>query len=220
MTWDSLVHDWPQWFVTLLPGLWVSIQLTLAALAIGLPLGLVLALIVRSPRLAARITGLVIVEAGRGTPALVLLYFVYFGLPQVHITLPQFAAASLALGVSAGAYTSEIFRAGLQAIPRGQREAARAVGLGPWDELRLIVIPQAIRIVIPPVLGFAIIIFQGTSLAFVIGMPELLSVGYNIGTVTFRMLSVLMLVALLYASITIPASQLVALIERRSPVHR
>jgi polar amino acid transport system permease protein len=206
--------------VTLLPGLWVSLELTFASLAIGLPLGLILALIVRSPRTSMRIVGLIIVEAGRGTPALMLLYLAYFGLPQVHVTLPQFAAASLALGASAAAYSSEIFRAGLQAIPRGQREAARAVGLGPWEELRLVVLPQAVRLVIPPVLGYAIIVFQGTSLAFVIGMPELLSVGYSIGTITFEMLSVLLLVGLLYASITIPASQLVAWVERRAPVRR
>ncbi len=220
MTTDSLLHDWPHWFVTLLPGLWVSLELTFASLAIGLPLGLILALIVGSPRTSMRVVGLIIVEAGRGTPALMLLYLAYFGLPQAHVTLPQFAAASLALGASAAAYSSEIFRAGLQAIPRGQREAARAVGLGPWEELRLVVLPQAVRLVIPPVLGYAIIVFQGTSLAFVIGMPELLSVGYGIGTITFEMLSVLLLVGLLYASITIPASQLVAWVERRAPVRR
>lgn len=205
----------PEWLQTLLPGLWTSVLLTLALLAMGIPLGLLLAIGLSSRLRPVRLLTLACVEIGRGVPALVLIYLVYFGLPQAGLTIGAFAAGSMALAVSFGAYTSEVFRAGLAAVPSGQLEAARSLGLAPAKTFRLVVLPQAIRIVTPPLLGWAIVYFQATSLCFAIAVPELLSRAYTLATTTFQYLGILTLAAALYAVICIPSSRLIARVERR-----
>ena len=205
----------PEWLQTLLPGLWTSVLLTLALLAMGIPLGLLLAIGLSSRLRPVRLLTLACVEIGRGVPALVLIYLVYFGLPQAGLTIGAFAAGSMALAVSFGAYTSEVFRAGLAAVPSGQLEAARSLGLAPAKTFRLVVLPQAIRIVTPPLLGWAIVYFQATSLCFAIAVPELLSRAYTLATTTFQYLGILTLAAALYAVVCIPSSRLIARVERR-----
>lgn len=209
----SLDQEW-SWFTQMLPGLWVSLQLTAASLIIGLPLGLAFAVATTNRQRAIRWVVIALVELGRGTPALVLVYLVYFGLPQMGLTLSGFICASIAIGLSTGAYASEIFRGGLLGVPRGQLEAAQAIGLGRFKQLRLVILPQAVRIVIPPILGLAIIVFQATSLAYVIGLPELLSRAYNLGAVTFQFLAMLTLAGVMYALIAIPASRFISRLER------
>lgn len=204
-----------EWWPDLLSGLLVSVQLTFASLAIGLPGGIILALMVGSQKKIVHWTALVIVEIGRGIPALVLLYLVYFGLPNLSLSLSAFASAVAALAVSTAAYTSEIFRAGINSVPIGQEEAARALSLSRWHQLRYVILPQAIRRVIPPLIGWSIILFQGTSLAYAISVRELMARAYNIGTVTFRFWEVLLMAAFLYAVISIPLSQLVGRMEAR-----
>lgn len=211
----SIVSGWPDWIGELLRGLLRSVELTAAVVAIGLPLGLLLAVAISAGPAPVRWLAITVVEVARGIPALVVLYLVYFGLPQLRLTLDAFAAASLALGFTMAGYTTEIFRAGINAVPHGQREAARAVGLRRGAELRHVVLPQAVRIVIPPILGYVVLFFQATSLAFAIAIPELISRAYTIGSSTFEYLSVLILAALLYAAVAIPASQLIELLERR-----
>ena len=211
----GLVERWPEWLPALLEGLWMSVRLTAAFLAVGLPLGLGLAVALSSARRAVRGATIIFVETGRAIPVLVLLYLVYFGLPDLDLRLSAFVSATAAIGFSFAAYTSEVFKAGIAAVARGQREAARALGLTPRQELRLVVLPQAVRIVIPPILGWAVIFFQATSLAFAIAVPELLSRSYTIGASTFRFLSVLLLAALLYAAVAIPASLAIDQLDRR-----
>ena len=109
-------------------------------LVLGLPLGLLLALGVKSAASGLRWGSLAVVEVGRGAPALILLQFAYFGLPSAGITLSSFTAASLALAWTTGAYTSEIIRAGIEAVPHGQREAALAAGLNQTDMLRYVIL--------------------------------------------------------------------------------
>jgi polar amino acid transport system permease protein len=215
MTASSVVSRWPEWIGDLLLGLLKSIELTLAVVAIGLPLGLVLAVAISTGPRWVRWPAIAVVEVARGIPALVVLYLVYFGLPQLHLTLEAFVAASIALGFTMSGYTTEIFRAGIAAVPQGQREAARAVGLSRGAELRHVVLPQAVRIVIPPLLGYVVLFFQATSLAFAVAIPELISRAYTIGSTTFQYLSVLILAALLYAAVAIPSSQLIDFLERR-----
>jgi polar amino acid transport system permease protein len=210
------LEQWPEWMGQLLSGLWTSIQLTTAMLAVGLPLGLVLALMLSTDRRLVRALAVAIIETGRSVPVLVLLYLVYFGLPEVDVRPGAFAAATAALGFSFGAYTSEVFRAGIAAVPTGQREASQAIGLTRSQEVRLVILPQAVRIVIPPLLGWAVIYFQATSLAFAVALPELLSRAYTLGSSTFQFLSVLILAALLYAIVSIPASLAIDYIDRRS----
>jgi polar amino acid transport system permease protein len=210
------LEQWPEWMGQLLDGLWTSIQLTAAMLAVGMPLGLGLALMLSTDRRLVRALAVAIVETGRSVPVLVLIYLVYFGLPEVDVRPGAFASATAALGFSFGVYTSEVFRAGIAAVPTGQREASQAIGLTRSQEVRLVVLPQAVRIVIPPLLGWAVIYFQATSLAFAVALPELLSRAYSIGSSTFQFLSVFLLAALLYAIVSIPASLVIDYIDRRS----
>jgi polar amino acid transport system permease protein len=211
--------DWGHELPTLARGLETSVELTIIGLGIGLPLGLLLALGVSAPARAVRWATLVFVELGRGTPMLVVLELIYFGLPQLNLTLSAFTSAVAAIALIAGAYTSEIIRAGLEAVPSGQRDAARAVGLRPIDQLRHIVIPQGIRIATPPLLSFSILIFQATSLAFAIAVPELISKAYAVGADTFLYLQVFTLAALLYAAVSIPAAMGVRRLEGRMGRH-
>jgi polar amino acid transport system permease protein len=211
----SIVSSWPDWVGDLLDGLVESLKLTASVSLVGLTGGLVLAVVISSAPRALRWPAVAVVELARGVPALVVLYLVYFGLPQIQLTLEAFLAATAALGFTMAGYTSDIFRAGITAVPHGQREAARAIALSPAQELRCVVLPQAVRIVIPPILGYVVLFFQATSLAFAIAYPELISRAYTIGGATFQYLSVLLLAALLYAAISIPASQAIDFIDRR-----
>lgn len=199
----------------LLSGLVVSLKVTGLVLLFGLPLGCMLAVFVTSRLRPVSMSALVIVEVSRGMPALVLLSLVYFGLPQEGITLTALTAAVVALALNTGAYTSEIFRTALRAVPLGQREAADSLGLSRGTAFRTIVLPQALRIAAPQLVGFSILVFQGTALCFAIALPELLSQAYQIGSTTFRHLTVLCVAAGMYAVIAIPVSQYAGWLERR-----
>jgi polar amino acid transport system permease protein len=209
-----IVAAWASYLPDFLAGLLVSLQLTGAALAIGLPAGLLLALASASPAAPLRWTSIAVIEVGRGSPGLIVLYLVYYGLPQLGLTWSSFASASLALGFSTAAYSAEVFRGGINAVPAGQREASRALGLGRGAELRFVVLPQAVRAVVPPLVGVAILLFQGTSLAFAIAVPELLSRAYNTATITYRFVATLGLAGVLYAVVALLA---VALLRLRRP---
>jgi polar amino acid transport system permease protein len=206
-------EEWLSYLPDLLQGLELSIEVTILSLAIGIPCGLVLAVLVSSSSRLAKGTALLIVEFGRGAPALVLLQLVYFGLPTTGLLLSSFVSAIAALAWNTAAYTSEIIRAGLEAVPFGQREAATAIGLNPLDALRFVLVPQGLRMAIPALMGFSIQIFQATSLCFTIALPELLSRSYGIGSQTFHYFDVLLLAALIYAAICIPASVLMKRFE-------
>jgi polar amino acid transport system permease protein len=203
------------WLPNLLGGLSISLQIAALSLFIGIPSGLLLALGVMSPNKAVWAVSLFLVEIGRGAPALVLLQFIYFGLPSAGLTLASFPAAVLALAWNTGAYTSEIIRTSLQSIAHGQREAATALGLDRFDELRYVLLPQGLRVALPALFGFSILIFQGTSLCFMIALPELVSRAYEIGSTTFRYFPALLCAGVLYACISIPAALLVDRVERR-----
>ncbi|KMO44624.1 amino acid ABC transporter permease [Methylobacterium tarhaniae] len=216
---SEILEFWGEWLPTLLDGLLVSLKVTAASLALGIPLGLVLALAVKAKSAPLRIAALIAVEIGRGTPALVLLQFTYFGLASTGLTLSSYAAAVAALAACTGAYTSEIIRAGLEAVPQGQSEAAIAIGFSRMDQLRYVVLPQGLRIAVPPLLGFSILIFQSTSLCYAIALPELMSQAYSVGSNTFRYMPILILAGLLFAAICIPATLLVSRLEHRLDRH-
>jgi polar amino acid transport system permease protein len=207
------------WLPDLLDGLMISLQVTALALLVGIPFGLLLALGVLARSRALRTASLLLVEIGRGAPALVLLQFIYFGLPTTGITIGSFFAAVVALAWNTGAYTSEIIRASLQSVAHGQTEAAEALGLSRADELRYVLLPQSLRVALPALLGFSILIFQGTSLCFTIALPELVSRAYEIGSNTFRYFPALLCAGALYACISIPAALFVGHVEKRVNVY-
>jgi polar amino acid transport system permease protein len=202
-------------FSRLLAGFGVTLKLTAAVIAVSFPLGLLFALGVKSRARPLRATSLAVVEVGRGAPALIILLFFYFGLPHVNIVLPAFLAAVLALSINAGAYISEVMRAGIEGVPHGQVEAAMAVGLKRRDVLRYIVIPQGVRIATPPLMGWTIIIFQETALCYAIALPELMSKAYEVGTEDFNYLGALLIASLMYAAVALPAAYIVRMVEGR-----
>lgn len=215
----NLISEWIDIAPELLGGLGASLRLALFSIAVGLPLGLLLAVGTSSSHLVVRGLVIAVVEIGRGTPALVMLQIIYFGLPEADINLTAFLSAGIALGLTTGAYTSEIIRGGLQAVPQGESEAADALGMTRLDTLRFILVPQGLRVAIPALMGFAILIFQATALAYTIALPELLGAAYSIGNATFEYLSVLVLAGLFYAAITVPASFLTEAAEKRLGRH-
>lgn len=216
---NDILAFWAENLPQLLHGLRISLQVTALALLIGVPLGLLAALSVQAKSLAARAVALFLVEIGRGAPALILLQFAYFGLPSAGLSLGSMTAAVLALGWTTAAYTSEIIRAGLQAVPHGQQDAIDAMGMSRIDGLRFVVVPQALRIAAPALLGFAILMLQASSLCFTIALPELLSEAYIIGTNTFRYMPILALAAILYGMICVPATIIVSRLERSLSRH-
>ncbi|WP_328811759.1 amino acid ABC transporter permease [Rhodococcus sp. NBC_00294] len=201
----------------LLPGLLVSFQLTVATLVFGIPLGIVLALGLRETNMLVRAPAMAVVEIGRGFPVLVILYLMYFGLPQVSITPTAMIAAVAGLAISFGAYTSEAFRAGLAAVPVGQYEAGLSIGLSVFALYRKVLLPQAIKIVVPPLIGWSIVYFQTTSLAYAIAVPELMSRAYTLATSNFQYLYMLGLAAFMYAAVSIPLSLISERLNNRSP---
>ncbi len=211
-TWDDFIS----WLPSLWAGFCISIELTVASMLVGLPLGLLWALGVQSKRAPVRALCLVLVEIGRGAPALVLIQFIYFGLPSLHLPLSSFVSAVVALGWCTGAYTSEIIRAGLDSVPGGHKEAVSALGLSTIDGLRYVILPQGLRVAVPALLGFSILIFQGTSLCFTIALPELTSRAYEIGTNTFFFFPALATAGLFYVAICVPGSFLVSYVEHRA----
>lgn len=215
----SELFTWVWYLPDLIDGLWVAIQLTALALLFGYPLGLLLAIGVGSRNPAVRWVALVVVEIGRGVPLLVLLFIVYQGLPQAGLILGPMVSAVLAFTFSAAAYATEILRSSLGAVSPGQGEAAAAAGMSKADSFRFIVLPQAVRIALPPLLSLAIQMFQLTSLAYLVTVSEVMQAARFRSAVTFDALSVFIAAAVLYASITIPASFLVDRFEARLSRH-
>jgi polar amino acid transport system permease protein len=216
---SGLLDFWIESLPQLLDGLIISLQVTGAALGIGIPLGLLLALGVQSKNRPFNLVSLFIVEIGRGAPALVVLQFAYFGLPTAGLTLTSFAAAVFALAWNTGAYTSEIIRSGLESVPFGEIEASSAMGMVRRDTLRFVIIPQGLRVAAPALLGFSTQMLQASSLCFAIALPELTSNAYMIGTTTFRYMEILSLAGILYAAICVPATIAVGVLEQRLGKH-
>ena len=205
---------------SLMSGFGVSLRLLGASLLIGIPLGFVLAIGSSARSRLIKAISICIVEIGRGAPLLLILQLVYFGLPSVGMTLTSFVSAVLALALVSAAYMSEIIRAGLEAVPFGQKEAASALGLSPSDAMRYIIVPQALRTALPPLLAFSILMLQGTSLAFTIAVPEIVSQASGIASESFRYLESYVLVGLVFALVSIPATIGCLLLERRLSRHR
>lgn len=210
---------WSHNYVTLLNGLWMSVRVTAVTLLVGVPAALALAMCVRSRGARIRIPAILGIELGRGIPALVMLQIAYFGLPAVGIVLTAFQATVLALGLNTAVYVSETFRGGLQSVPKGPLEAAQALGMGRIDEFRFIMLPQMVRIVIPPIMSQAILVFQASALAYTIALPEIMNNAYEAASTDFQYLSIFALVGVMFAVITIPASWATGRVERRLSRH-
>jgi polar amino acid transport system permease protein len=197
-------------------GLWT---LTLSALALvgGSVLGTGVALARISPVRAIRAVSQVYLFVVQGTPLLVLLFIAYFGVAYAGLDVPPLAAASVAFALYAGAFLGDIWRGAIQAVPPGQWESAAALGLTRWRTLRLVVVPQAIRIAVPPTLGFAVQLVKNTALASVIGFVELTRAGQIVANSTFQPLKVFLTVGAMYFVICFTLSLVARQLETRVP---
>ena len=203
------------WAPDLLDGLRLTILLTFVSMALALAIGLALALARLSRRGAMRWPATVFVEVIRGSPLLLQLFYIYYVFPFIGLKLEPITAGILGLAINYGAYLSEVFRAGILAVERGQWEAAGALGIRNWQTMVLVVLPQAIRIIIPPVGNYFISLFKDTALVSTISIAELVFRGQLIAADTFKYLEVYTIVFFLYLIISFPASLGVRMLERR-----
>ena len=164
----------------IMQGAEVTLEIFIVTLILSLPIGALAALGRISTFIPLRYLMEFYVWIMRGTPLMLQLLFVYFALPMVGIKLPDVAAALLAFTLNYAAYFAEIFRAGIQAIPRGQYEAAKALGLKHWQMMRYIIFPQVLRVVLPPISNETINLVKDTSLIYILAMNDLLRVARTI----------------------------------------
>jgi len=198
----------------LLEGLWTTVLLGAVSIVAGLAAGLPLALLrLYGPR-PLRALARVYIDVFRSIPLLVLLVLVYYALPFVGVRFSSFTAAALSLTLVGCAYTAEIFRAGIEAIPRGQFDAASAIGLSFFDSLREVVLPQALRIVTPPLTSNCINVLKDTALASVVAMPDLLKQATQAQALAANP-TPLIGAALLYLALLLPLVRLVGHFETR-----
>jgi polar amino acid transport system permease protein len=212
------MFDW-SYALSLLPkllgGLEVTVESTLGGMALALVLGLVWAVLRRSaPRPLARALYWV-VEFVRSTPLLVQLYFLFFVLPETGVSLSPFATGVLGLGLHYSAYTAEVYRAGIEAVPRSQWEAAAALSFDRAHTWIAIILPQAIPPVIPVLGNYLIAMFKDTPLLAAITVTEMLQVAKLAGSESFRYLEPLTLVGLLFLAVSLVSSRLIAVLEKR-----
>ena len=210
---DLVLHYLPY----MLQGVTVTIRLTLFSLLLSVVLGLVGAIARTSRSRILRGLATAYVEIIRGTPALLQLFIIYFGLANYQVRLSGMTAAIIALGVLGGAYLSETFRAGIEAVDRGQVEAAKSLGMRGPVIMRRIVLPQAVLIILPPFGNFVIGLIKDTSLALTISVPELMYRSYDVSSQTFRSMEVFTIAGLIYLAICYPLSRGVKYLERFRP---
>jgi polar amino acid transport system permease protein len=212
--------EWWAFFLPYVPGFvratWIVFGLTVLIILVSWVCGLVAAIAKTSALAPVRGAAAFYIWFVRGTPALVQVFIIYFGLPQLGLGLSPFVAGVLALGVNSGAYVAEIIRSGLSAIPRGQVESALALGMSRSDTMRRIVLPQVVRVVLPSITNEAISTLKNTSLLSTITVVELTLYAQMIIATTFRPFEFYIATAIIYLALTTILSQRAAWLERRS----
>lgn len=200
----------------LLMGAGVTIEITAFSVAIGFFIGLFVGIARISQFKILQIMAAVYADCIRGTPLLVQIFLIYFALPMaIRQRVEPFIAAVAACGINSGAYVSEIFRAGIQAIDVGQMEAGRSLGLTWWQTMRFIILPQAFKNILPPLGNEFIAMLKDSSLVSVIGFEELTRRGQLIIAQTYGSFEIWMTVAVLYLIMTMAISRIVAFLEKR-----
>jgi polar amino acid transport system permease protein len=210
-----LTEGQPTWLQYILLGIPITLFVSVASIFLATAAALVGALGRLSIRAPIYALATLYVSMVRGTPLIVQIIFVYLALPQFGIVLPALAAGIFALGFNYGAYLTEIFRAGIQAVPRGQREAAAALGMTDGAIMRRIVLPQAIRIVIPAIGNDFISMTKDSALVSYVGIQELFWRAGTVGTRFFRSFETLLVAAMAYWVITIVLSFFQERLEQR-----
>ncbi|MEH7672847.1 amino acid ABC transporter permease [Bacillus pumilus] len=209
---DTIINAFPY----LMDGLQTTLYIFVVAIILGFIIGLIVALFRLSPFKILNFTALVFVNAIRGTPFIVQLFFIYFGLNTLEfISLDRVPAGIITVAINAGAYFSEIIRAGIQSIDKGQTEAARSLGFTGGQNMRFIVLPQAFRRMLPAITNQAIISLKDTSLLSIIGIADIMQRGQVQASATFDPLNVWLIVGIIYFVIIYLLSLLASYAERR-----
>lgn len=201
----------------LLRGMLVTLQATVLGFAIALTLGLVWAALKAAPLKIISWPAHIVTEFIRDTPLLIQLFFLYYVLPEYGLVFPAFLTGALALGIQYSAYTSEVYRAGIEAVPRGQHEAARALNLSGARTFTHIVLPQAVPRIIPAMGNYAVSMMKDVPLLSVVTVLELLGVARIIGDRTFDYFIPLTMVGAIYLIMTLVAAAGVRVLDRTLP---
>jgi His/Glu/Gln/Arg/opine family amino acid ABC transporter permease subunit len=211
VSWENL-HEWlPQ----LLVAAGGTLKMTALAYLVAVVAGLTIALARLSRRrMVAAVAGWY-VELIRGTPALTQLFLIYFGLASVGIVLSAFTAAVIGLGLNYAAYMSEVYRAGIEAVHRGQREAALAIGMTNALAMRTIILPQAVRIIVPPMANYAVSLLKDTSVASLISAPELMLRARDLSSEYFMPMELYLLAGAMYLVMAYPLGKGARYLELR-----
>ncbi|HEX6708314.1 MAG TPA: amino acid ABC transporter permease [Albitalea sp.] len=208
-------------FAVLLPhweqfaqGCWLTLRLSAVSIAVGVAVGLLAVLAKRSRSTPLRWSAQSYIEIVRNTPFLVQVLFIFFGLPSVGVSLSPNTAAVLALSLNLGAFSAEIIRTGIESVPRGQLEAGAALGLGPFQTFRHVILKPALRTVYPALAGQFVMVLLTTSIVSSISAEELTSVVQNIDSNIFRSFEVYIVAALLYLAMSMILATVFKAIDR------
>jgi len=206
----------------LIKALGQTLLLTLLSLCFAMVIGMIFGLMNVGHNRLFNFIGTLYVDAVRGVPLIVLAYFIYFGVPAgikaigfADFRLTALQAGTIALSMNCGAYMAEIIRAGIESVDRGQMEAARSLGLSYGSSMALVVVPQAIRTMIPSIINQFIITLKDTSILSVIGFPELTNTGKTIMGNTFKSLETWAIIGVMYMVVIVTLSKVAKRIERR-----
>ena len=210
--WDVVAANLP----FLLSGLWLTLTISAITLVASVILGMIVALADMSRIWPVRLVGQIWGEVIRNTPILVQLLWTYYVLPIVFgIEINAFFASIIGLSIYSSAFIAEVYRAGIQSVPKGHREAAQVLGLSPFDAFARIVMPQAIRTILPPLAANFVQLIKYSSLASVISVGEVTRRATELSSTTFRPLEIFSFVALVYLVICWPLAQGIRIWERR-----
>jgi len=213
---EKFTSDAVEFLPILMHGVALTIIVTFGSLILSTLLGLVWALMRVSGIAPLSWASVAIINVIRGIPIIVLLFYLYFVMPDLGVTMTALQAAIIGLGIAYSAYQAENFRAGIEAIDKGQIEAAQAIGMGFWLTMWRVILPQAVRIVLPPYGNIMIMMLKDSSQASTITVAELALQGKLIASSTFKNTSVFTLVALMYLTMSIPLILLVRHFEKRA----
>jgi polar amino acid transport system permease protein len=217
----ELLAEYLEWWPDLWAGLQLTVLLTFTGMALALVIGMLLSLARLNPRRRLlAVPAATFVEIIRGSPLLLQLFYIFYVLPFFGLRLGPLEAGILGLGINYGAYLSEVFRAGIEAVAHGQWEAARALGMRPRVYMPQVILPQAIRIVIPPLGNYFISLFKDTALVSTISIGELLFRGQLLAAENFKYLQIYSFIFVLYLLISYPASLGVRALERHLRIDR
>jgi polar amino acid transport system substrate-binding protein len=211
----STSFNWPEALLRLTRAALVTVLLSLGAMVIAVTLGLALAVGQSRAPAWLRAVCTVYVEFFRGTPVLVQLLFLYFGLPRVGLAMPGWLTALVGLGLNYAAYESQVYRAALEAIPRGQFEAAYALGMSPVLAFRRIILPQALRIALPPMTNDFVSLFKDTSVAFAISVWELATAYRELANASGEFMLLGAIVSVFYLLMSLPLAHVARRLEVR-----